>query len=224
MHVVLLTLALASPARHRCEDVLANVRRKLAQPAPIALGAADECEDEIAAAKDMLTSRAASMPDAIAGTGDLDGTRAAVVATGPNGSGHFWNVGIAVGAPPLVACVTTSTAAWRNIGGNAAVSKLFPRFDPLAVPHRFTLWTNINSLPPNDEGRDIAPSLLLLPMVFRLAGERLEVDLDATKRELRAWGDRYARAAAGKDDFAALHRAAAAAYRAFAEGTDCARP
>lgn len=77
------------------------------------------------------------------------------------------------------------------------------------------VWSNVEAGASLVEG-------LLVPLVYRLTNRALVLDSVTTRAEIGRFGRAYdALAAAPADDFRALHRAAAAAYRAFAAGTSC---
>ena len=67
---------------------------------------------------------------------------------------------------------------------------------------------------------------LISALVYRLRGDRLVLDRAAPLREIARMGRVYADDAAARpddDEAREVHRAAAAAYRALATGTDCPR-
>jgi hypothetical protein len=155
--------------------------------------------------------------DTLDGGADLErgrvGGRAAIGRLeGPQGSGRWWQVTLAVelrgGARG--ACLTAVTSGWRNI---EPFHRDFGKWSLLG-DDRVTVWTTI-------EVDDPSPPLLAA-LVYRLDGVRLVLDLRATLREVARFGRAYGRAAADPDDSAReAHRAAAEAYAAVAERKAC---
>lgn len=200
-------IALLVSTEPRCKDVLANVQRVLKTPQRYDFGRDDGmCDDQIAAA--------ASQP-----THDVDGVPVSLVADGPGGSGRYWHIGVAL-PDNRVACIQTSTVGWRNLGDGG-----FPAFDPFVVPHRLTIWTSINSLPPDDDSADIPPLLLIMPIVYRLDRSGFVQDTKATKAELKKWAALFAKSAKknGAEFPGPLHRAASEAYLSFASSSGCSK-
>jgi hypothetical protein len=148
--------------------------------------------------------------------GRLDGRRATARSDGPHGSGHFWRVFVAVQDRGTVvgACFSTVTTWWRNLpdAGRARFGK-WRLFHGNAVH----VWSTL--VAGGDEW-----SSVMLPLVLRLDKDQLALDRAATTVEIARAGRNYAKVARMRDDPAPeLHRAAAAAFAAFAAGTDCAR-
>ena len=215
----------ARPAQaHDCASLAAALRAELdaAEHHPIALAnpatttggeasAGEPCDDFARAA------RALAHADRDAEGGTLGGHRAAAWSDGPHGSGHYWNVALAVdlgGGRVAGACVATPTTGWRNLSDRG--HRLFGRWRTLAGD-RFVVWTTLTA------GEALYDSLIYA-LVYRLRGDSLELDRAATLREIDRMRRVYATAPSRPDDAeaAALHRAAAAAYRALADGASCA--
>ena len=215
----------AGPAQaYDCSSLAATLRAglddaahhplALANPAPTTGGeasAGEACDDFARAA------RALAHPDRDAERGTLAGHRAAAWSDGPHGSGHYWNVALAVdlgGGRVVGACVVTPTPGWRNLSDRG--HRLFGRWRTLAGD-RFVVWTTLAAGEAEYES-------LIYALVYRLRGDALELDRAATLHELDRMGRVYATAPSrpGDVEAAALHRAAAAAYRALVDGTSCA--
>ena len=215
----------ACPAQaYDCSSLAAALRAELdaAEHHPLALAnpatttggeasAAEACDDFARAA------RALAHSDRDAERGTLAGHHAAAWSDGPHGSGHYWNVALAVdlgGGRVVGACVTTPTTGWRNLSERG--HRLFGRWRALGGD-RFVVWTTLSA------GEALYESLIYAH-VYRLRGETLELDRAATLREIDRMGRVYATAPSRPDDAeaAALHRAAAAAYRALVDGASCA--
>ncbi|MBL9040928.1 MAG: hypothetical protein JNM83_04975 [Myxococcales bacterium] len=146
--------------------------------------------------------------------GLLGGKRAAVLSDGPHGSGHYWQLTLAVQMNDQVvgACLITKTAGWRNIPAKGLPH--FGQWHSLSND-RFRLWSELVA------GESQSQSLII-PLVFRLSKRTLVLDLSATRIELGLFGEKYAALSTMRKDGASdLHRAAAAAYRAFSLGVEC---
>lgn len=147
-------------------------------------------------------------------SGTLGGRRAAIWLDGPQGSGHYWDLVIAIvlDGRRVGACWITTTTGARNIGTDG-----MRRFDVWRrfAGDRLHVWSNVGV------GASLVESLLV-PLVYRLTNGALVLDGATTRAEIGRFGRAYdALARAPADDFRALHRAAAAAYRAFAAGARC---
>ncbi|MFO0598934.1 MAG: esterase-like activity of phytase family protein [Myxococcaceae bacterium] len=128
--------------------------------------------------------------------------RAAVELDGPNGSGRYWSVAIAIDAQPtpLTACLDETT-----IGHRWSHQVPLPKWEPLQDDH-LVLWT---SAPVSGEP---LPSVLA-PLVYGLDGGTLELDLPATRAMTLDFAQRYEGCDAS--DCGVLH-AAAKKFRAWA--------
>lgn len=196
---VYLALALLLSSDPTCAQVLKNVQRVL-KPHTIAFGT--KCEVEATGAPVL---------------GDIDGTKVAVIADGPGGSGHYWQINVTLDPPAgRTICIDTSTIAWRNV----ASTNLFPVYEPLGIRHRFQLWSSINSVPPEDDTADMAPTMLLLPAVYRLGRDGLALDVPSTKQVMKKFAALYEKAST-RSSAKKLHGVAAIAYAAYAEGSSC---
>jgi hypothetical protein len=143
--------------------------------------------------------------------------RAAVWSDGPHGSGHFWQLAIAVelDGRAVGTCVGTATAGWRNIPGDGV--RVIGTWQTL-VGGELVVWRELAA------GHGSEAESLIDPVVYRLDGRThaLVLDGDATRAAIARFGHAYARIATLRDDPAPeLHRGAAAAYAAFAAGAAC---
>lgn len=146
--------------------------------------------------------------------GQLGGHRAAVLTDGPAGSGHYWDLVLAVEVDDQAVgtCLTVSTAGWRNIPQSANAS--FPAWNMLAED-RFFLRDDLSV-------GDAVPDAALVPLVYSLVNGALVLDLAATKREIGRFAEKYAAMSTQHDDRdPKLHRVAAAAYRAYVADAGC---
>ena len=91
--------------------------------------------------------------------GLLGGKRAAVLSDGPHGSGHYWQLTLAVQMNDQVvgACLITKTAGWRNIPAKGLPH--FGQWHSLSND-RFRLWSELVA------GESQSQSLII-PLVFR---------------------------------------------------------
>jgi hypothetical protein len=147
-------------------------------------------------------------------SGTLGGHRAVARSDGPHGSGHFWDVQLAVvrdGGQKIGACLLTSTTGWRNVGHDSAAG-----FGPwrMLVKDRFVLWSTLVVGAAEYDS-------LLLPLVYRLEGSTLVLDSAATLAEIRRFGSVFARLHDRAVVERVMHRGAAAAYSAFGAGSAC---
>ena len=161
-------------------------------------------------------SNAIAHPVRLAERGTLGGRRVAVWTDGPSGSGHFSTVTIAVehDGQPVGACVTTSTSGWRNLSDSG--HRQLGSWRKL-VRGQLMLWDGVEAGVAEYES-------LIAAIVYRLRGDVLALDRAATLREIARMGRIYAddtSARPGDDTGLAMHRAAAAAYRAVAAQADC---
>ncbi len=178
------------------------------QSAPDENGTVEPCED-FDRVRQALRGRAGDTE-----RGTLGGQPAAVRSSGPHGSGHYWDLTLAivVAGRTLGACLTTATSGWRNLPADGA--RRFGRWRALASDH-LSVWSTLAAGAAESES-------LIVPLLFRLADVELRLDRSATLKEVDRFGRLYAEVAAMRDDHAAaMHRAAAAAYRAVAGGGDC---
>ena len=149
--------------------------------------------------------------------GRLGTHRAAVWSDGPHGSGHFWQLAIAVelDGRAVGTCAGTATAGWRNIPGDGV--RVIGTWQAL-VGGELVVWRELAA------GHGSEAECLIDPVVYRL-DERthaLVLDVDATRAAIARFGRAYAKIATLRDDPAPeLHRGAAAAYAAFAAGGTC---
>jgi hypothetical protein len=146
--------------------------------------------------------------------GTLGGHRAAVLSEGPNGTGHYWTLTLAVSVErrTVGACFVTSTSGWRNLPAEGR--RMLGRWHVLDGDH-LTVWSTLVAGTAEWES-------LILPFVFHLADGELRLDRFETMKQMDRVGRVYGQVAAMRDDHApAMHRAAAAAYRSLASGTEC---
>jgi hypothetical protein len=144
--------------------------------------------------------------------GDKD---AAVFSDGPQGSGRYWNISVAIDAnAPGGICFKTSTVGFRHFGAAKAFALVGPW--RLLQGQLLHIWTDISI---GSSNVDTA----LFTRVFRLNGSVLTFDATASKAELAQWASRYqALEAAGvglllAPQYAAISRG----YNAFASDTKC---
>lgn len=146
--------------------------------------------------------------------GLLDGHRAAIRSDGPHGSGHYWSLAVAVEVEgrALGVCLSTKTAGWRNIPPPAR--KTFGTWHTLDGD-RFHLWAELVAGGAESQS-------LIEPMIFRIEDHALVLDHETTRAEIGRFAKKYsAMSTLPEDQAAGMHRAAAAAYHAFATGTSC---
>lgn len=149
--------------------------------------------------------------------GRLGMHRAAVWSDGPHGSGHFFQLAIAVelDGHAVGTCLGTATAGWRNIPSDGV--RVIGTWQTL-VGGKLVVWRELAA------GHESELESLIDPVVYRLdeRAHALVLDGDATRAAIARFGRAYARIAALRDDPEPdLHRGAAAAYAAFAAGTAC---
>jgi hypothetical protein len=220
--VILACLAAPAAPRYTCaafeEQIAKELRAVEAHPVALATparmvggeGAGQRCDDFERAV------RALDHPAPEAERGTIGGRRAAVWTDGPHGSGHFSTVTLAVelDGRRVGACFTTSTSGWRNL--SEVGHRGFGAWHTL-VDGRLLLWDGVVAGAAEYES-------LLSALVYRLRGDVLALDRAATLREIGRMGRVYANDASarpGDDEALAMHRAAAAAYRALAGGAAC---
>lgn len=155
--------------------------------------------------------------------GTVSGRQVAVQRDGPGGSGRYWEVAVAVksGKRTIGACLITTTLGWRNV---ARYGNQFISWKALGGKGETARLVIMQSPPARGDATN--SEFLLIPEVYRLDGDRLVVDRDATRNEAARYAGAYERLSQIRDNpFAKLHDAAAAAYRAFSKSTACvARP
>jgi hypothetical protein len=146
--------------------------------------------------------------------GTLGGHAAAVLSDGPHGSGHYWDLTLAITLEgrTLGACWSTSTSGWRNLPDEGR--RKIGRWHVL-VEDRLNVWSTLVAGAAESES-------LIIPLVFRLAADKVQLDRPATLKEIDRVGRVYATVATRRDDPAPeMHRAAAAAYRSVVADTGC---
>jgi hypothetical protein len=215
---------LAAPApKYKCAALLDGLRAELraAEAHPIALASAavraPGAEDAGERCEGFgRVARALSHADRDVEVGTLDGRRAAVLIDGPHGSGHYSDVTLAVELDGHVvgACFTTSTSGWRNLSERG--HQRFGRWRALAGD-RLLLWSGLAAGAAEYES-------LIFALVYRLRGRALLLDGAATRKEIARMGRVYGEPDAARpddDEAAAIHHAAADAYRALATDSSC---
>jgi len=147
--------------------------------------------------------------------GRLGGANAAALSDGPEGSGHYWTVTVAVerDGKVLGGCLPTKTAGWRNLPRPKG-TRIFGGWQLLVRGH-LVVWTELSVGAAESES-------LIYPVVYALQGDALVVDRSQTLAAIGRFGRNYARVAAlrGNGD-RVMHAGAAAAYRAVAAGSAC---
>jgi hypothetical protein len=146
--------------------------------------------------------------------GTIGGHRAALSSDGPHGSGHFWDLTLAIDleGKTVGACPMTATSGWRNLPADG--TRLFGQWRALA-DDRLLLWTTLAIGASEWES-------LIVPLVYGLSDRALVVDRAATLAAIGRFAHAYARVAALPDDRArAMHRVGAAAYGALADSKAC---
>lgn len=157
--------ASACPLQWDALDEIAPARIAL-QPMP-APGAAlpDDCPP------DFEPARLLAAPCADCDQGELARGRHAVLeVVGPDGSGRFVGLGLAVDGPtPGFACATASTVGWRHLYPVADQLAPLPWLADVAPAHAGVEWIAWHRLPWGDSELDNA----LVPVVYALDGDTL---------------------------------------------------
>lgn len=228
--VALALLPAAAPAAtpgddvHACGTILALLQADVKDAAHASLALSPppdqrgDVDDGRCGAGGFESARRAlhAKPGASVEAGRLGTHRAAVWSDGPHGSGHYWQLAIAVelDGKPVGTCAGTETTGWRNIPSDGV--RVIGTWQTL-VGGELVVWRTLAS------GHGLFESLID-PVVYRL-DERthaLVLDVDATRAAIGRFGQAYAKIATLRDDPAPeLHRGAAAAYAAFAAGAAC---
>jgi hypothetical protein len=212
----------AGPRSVDCAALLDALRADLrdAEAHPVVLRTAavvaSRGEDDGEPCPDFARARQALRSHGGAGIerGLLADRRAAGWSEGPQGSGHYWSIALAIAgrAEPIGACLTASTSGWRNLSREGR--RLIGPWRML-VGGRFHLRSTLVAGATEWES-------LLLPIVYRLSDDTLVVDRARTAAEIGRFGWVYERLWPMPDDPASvMHHAAADAYRAFAADREC---
>jgi hypothetical protein len=150
---------------------------------------------------------------------NASGRKLAVSVAGPSGSGRWWEIAIALTGPKGAvagACIESATTAWRNIPPEVLRPGSAPRWDvcPGDLSDRLEIWDSVRSFVDAD-----MTGYVLFSLVYRVEGDALVVDIDATQRRAAELSGFYRRTA--RTSRAALHVEAAAMLEAFASGSTC---